>query len=216
MSVVLNRQDCTVNFDVFEDGLTAQPLLSDSLCNLWSGARANASALHGKLYFVVEVLEHLGEDDSTHEVLIGLSSRASEVSQLGTGSSYAISSSAHKWTASKSEAFGTEVEVGDKVGCFLDLESEICTVSFAINNTWLGAAFEIPRPVRAHAALLPHIMLKNVQVRADFTGESVADMTEWPAEAASYEPWTVYMAQTKLLACHEPHCHRALCICLCS
>ena len=110
--------------------------------------------------------------------------------------------------------------MGDKIGCFLDLESEVCTVSFAVNNTWLGAAFEITQPVRAQAALFPHILLKNVQVRADFTGESMADEPQWPAEAASYEPWTVCMTLTILAAnvfwrCNH-HDQQLLCDCLCS
>ena len=191
MTVILNRQDSTVNLSVSDDGLTAQPLLSDALCKLCSGVRANASALHGKLFFIVEVLEELQEDDGTHEVLIGLSTRVSDVAQLGTGSSYAISSTAEKWTAAKAEAFGIKFGVGDKVGCFLDLDSHTCTVNFAINSNWLGAAYEVVRPVRPQTALFPHILLKNVKVKVDFTSQIAEGDTDWPAEATSYQPWAV-------------------------
>ena len=191
MAVLLNRQDSTVNLNVSEDGLTAQPLVSNALCKLWSGVRANASALHGKLYFIVEILEELQEDDGTHEVLIGLSTRVSDVAQLGTGSSYAISSTAEKWTAAKAEAFGIKFGVGDKVGCFLDLESDTCTVSFAVNSNWLGVAYGVTRPVRPQTALFPHILLKNVKVKVDFTSQIAEGDTNWPAEATFYQPWAV-------------------------
>lgn len=197
MSVLLNQQDCTANLDFSEDGLTAQPFVSEVLCRFWSGVRGNASALTGKLKFAVTITEVLQEDDSVHEVLIGLSSRSTDVAQLGTGNSYAFSSSGEKWTASKAEAFGRAFGVGDKVWCFLDLDSDVCTVSFAVNQNWLGAAFDIVRPARTQSALFPHILVRNFKVQVDFEGQNVE--ADWPAEAASFQPWPVRYDQRQIM-----------------
>ena len=120
--------------------------------------------------------------------MFGLSTRNSDVAQLGTGSSYALSSDAEKWSAAKSEAYGEAFGVGHKVGCYLDLDSDVCTLSFTVNDAWFGPAYELPRPARSQTALLPHILLKNTKVKVDFSGES-SDASQ-PAEASAYEPCT--------------------------
>lgn len=209
MTVVLNSRDSTANLEVSEDDLTAQPLFSDTLSKLWSGIRGSASALHGKCFFVVHILKELEDDSSVCEVLIGLSTRTSDVAQLGTGSSYAFSSSAQKWSAAKSEAYGQAFGVGDQVGCFLDLDSDVCTLSFSINGTWLGQAYELVRPARAQTALLPHLLLKNTQVKVDFSGVSAQPETAWPAEASAYKPWAVCYATEVIFWMSVLRCHHS-------
>lgn len=189
-TATLNSHDATLNTLLSEDLLTATPIVSGSLSRLWSGARCNSSTDGGKVFFVVNIVKHeLGDDTEIQpEALIGVSSRATATAQLGSGSSWAYSSSGQKWTASKPEAFGVKFSAGDSIGCFLDLESETCTISFSHNGTWLGQAYHVPKPDQRHGGLYPHVLLKGLTAEVDFTESGRSD---WPAEASSYTSWMV-------------------------
>ena len=192
-TATFNSHDATLNTLLSEDLLTATPIVSGSLSRLWSGARCNSSANGGKVFFVVNIVKQkLGYDtDSPPEALIGVSSRAVATAQLGSGSSWAYSSSGQKWTASKPEAFGVQFSAGDSIGCFLDLESETCTMSFSHNGTWLGQAYHLTKPDQRHGGLYPHVLLKGFAVEIDFTESGRSD---WPAEASGYTSWMVCKA----------------------
>lgn len=60
------------------------------------------------------------------------------------------------------------------------------TISFTKNGTWLGSAFTLP-PAPLLAALLPHLLLKNVAARVEFHGIGSIN---------GYAPWAV-----RLLCC---------------
>lgn len=194
-----NSHDATLNTLLSEDLLTATPIVSGSLSRLWSGARCNSSANGGKVFFVVNIVKQaLGDDtDSQLEALIGVSSRAIATAQLGSGSSWAYSSSGQKWTTSKPEAFGVKFSAGDSIGCFLDLESETCTMSFSHNGTWLGQAYHLPKPDKRHGGLYPHVLLKGFAAEIDLTESGRSD---WPAEASGYTSWMVCKAAVQGLS----------------
>ena len=184
MAVQLDGSDATLDLSLCDDGLTAVPHQSANLPKVWSGVRANSSASGGKLFFVVKLVEipaRIG-DTAQPECLIGVSTRAAAVSQLGSGSSWAYASSGQKWST---------FTVGDQIGCFLDLESEAGSLSFSHNGKWLGNAFEVPQPDSSQNALFPHILIKNLQVEVDFVGEKLQGDSNWPEQAASYVSWAV-------------------------
>ena len=185
-----NSRDATLNVLLSEDLLTATPIVSDSLSRLWSGARCNSSAKGGKVFFVVDLVkQELGDGTEIQpEALIGVSSRAIATAQLGSGSSWAYSSSGQKWTASKSEGFGVKFSAGDSIGCFLDLEPDTCTMSFSHNGTWLGQAYHLPKPDQWQGGLYPHVLLKGFAAQIDFTESGRSD---WPAEASGFTSWMV-------------------------
>jgi len=193
MAVTLDKTDATLNLSLAEDLLTATPLVSDNLSQLWSGVRANSCVSSGKVFFVVNVVNELSGDcvDDWPEALIGVSARATTVSHLGCGSSWAYASTGQKWTASKAESFGPTYSAGDRIGCFLDLDSEPCTVSFSHNEQWLGHAYELQQPDHSHKALYPHILLKSLEVQLDFTGNGLVAGERWPKQAADYISWQV-------------------------
>lgn len=187
-TATFNSHDATLNTLLSEDLLTATPFVSGSLSRLWSGARCNSSASGGKVFFVVNIVkQELGDDTELQpEAMIGISSRAVATAQLGSGSSCAYSSSGQKWTASKPEAFGVKFSAGDSIGCFLDLET--CTISFSHNGTWLGQAYQLPKPEQRLGGLHPHVLLKGFAAEIDFTESGRSD---WPAEASGYTSWMV-------------------------
>jgi len=101
MAVTLDKTDSTLNLSLAEDLLTATPLVSGNLSQLWSGVRANSCVSSGKVFFVVNVVNELSDDCEgvRPEALIGVSARATNVSHLGCGSSWAYahgSADAHR------------------------------------------------------------------------------------------------------------------------
>ena len=186
-----DKRDATLNTLLSDDLLTATPVVSRSLSHLWSGARCNSSAIGAKVFFVVNIVkQELGDDTEVQpEVLIGVSSRATPTAQLGTGSSWAYSSSGHKWTASKAEPFGVTFSAGDSIECFLDLDSDTCTMSFSHNGVWLGPAHYIPKPDQRQGGLYPHVLLKGFGAQINFSGWSTH--TPRPKEALGYSSWEV-------------------------
>lgn len=210
-----DSRDATLNTLLSEDLLTAKPVVSGSLSRLWSGARCNSSAHGGKVFFVVNILKHeeLTDDTELHpEALIGVSSRTIATAQLGSGNSWAYSSSGQKWTASKPEAFGVKFSAGNSIGCFLDLESETCTVNFSHNGSWLGQAHHLPKPDQRLGGLYPHVLLKGVTAEVDFTESGRSD---WPAEASDYTSWMVCNRDLSVLVqpatCRTWLQHRSCC-----
>lgn len=193
MAVALDRSDASLNLSVADDLLTASPLASGSLSRLWSGVRANTCASAGKIFFVVNVVKELsGDGDEIQpEALIGVSTRGTAPAQLGCANSWAYASTAQRWTASKAESYGTPYSAGDRIGCFLDLESEPCTLSFSHNEIWLGHAYDVQQPDHSQKALYPHIMLKGLEVQLDFTGDGLVVGDRWPKETSDYVSWTV-------------------------
>ena len=209
MAVTLDKTDATLNLSLAEDLLTATPLVTGSLSQLWSGVRATSCLSSGKVFFVVNVVNKLSGDCEgvRPEALIGVSVRATAVSQLGCGSSWAYASAGQKWTASKAESFGPTYAAGDRIGCFLDMDSEPCTVSFSHNEQWLGHAYELQQPDQSSKALYPHILLKSLEVQLDFNGNGLVAGERWPSEAADYISWQVSTHQQPAMLCSQELCH---------
>lgn len=187
MPVTFDEPDATLNTLLSEDLLTATPIVSGSLAHVWSGARCNSGAAEGRVFFVVNIVkQELGDNTVEPEALIGVSFRSTATAQLGSGSSCAYSSLGQKRTASKAEPFGVTFSAGDSIGCFLDLESETCTMSFSHNGSWLGQAHNLPKPDHRQGDLYPHVLLKGCGAKIEFP-----ESTSLPKEAEIYTSWTV-------------------------
>lgn len=198
MTVTFNSTDATLDVLLSKDRSIASPHRADATAQLYSGVRANSSAFGGKVFFVVKLVSlPADESEGTQpECLVGVSTRSTAVSQLGSGSSWAYASSGQKWTGSKSEAFAASFTVGDQVACFLDLESEPAALSFSLNGEWLGPAFDLPQLEGSQSALFAHILFKGLQVEVDFANAA----SSWPQQASQYIPWTVWSRK----ACSHP------------
>ena len=199
MSVTLDKRYATLNTILSEDLRTATSLVRGSLPYLWSGAKGVSSASAGKLCFAVNIVKKLDHTEVQPEALVGVSTRATASAQLGSGSSWAFSSSGQKWTASKAESFGVTFSPGDRIGCFLDLDSDVCTISFSHNGEWLGRAYELPKPDHPQGALYPHILFKNLEVEVNFNDASFTK--DLPPEASEYISWTVRRREILLFLC---------------
>ncbi|KAL3146007.1 hypothetical protein ABBQ38_015364 [Trebouxia sp. C0009 RCD-2024] len=199
MAVTFDERDATLNTLLSDDLLTATPVVSGRLAHIWSGARCNSSAAEGKVFFVVNIVEQELEGDTSPvlppEALIGVSFRATATAQLGSGSSWAYSSLGQKRTAAKAEPFGVPFAAGDSIGCFLDIDSDPCTMSFSHNGSWLGQAHNIPKPDQREGGLYPHVLLKGFGARIQFT-----QGTPWPKEAGIYTSWTAALQQGNVSA----------------
>ena len=192
--VTLDQRDANLSTQLSDNSLTAKPLVSGCISKLWSGVKGNSSASAGKPYFIVTIGKELAGDaaEGQPEVLIGVSTRETTAAQLGSGSSWAYASSGRKWTASKAEPYGPMFAPGDEIGCFLDLNSDTCTVSFTFNGTWLGSAYELPKPDHAQGRLYPHIMLKRLEATVNFTDAALSDLYTASEEPSIYKSWTVH------------------------
>ena len=70
----------------------------------------------------------------------------------------------------KYETYGTPFSVGDVVGCILDIDD--LSISFTKNGRFCGVAFtNLPADIR-ETGCFPHLLLKNVHVRVNFSTES--------------------------------------------
>ena len=199
MSITLDKRNATLNAILSEDLLTAATLVRGSLPHLWSGVKGASSASAGKLYFAVYIVKKLDDTEVQPQALVGVSTRATPSAQLGSGNSWAYCSSGQRWTASKAQSFGVTFSPGDRIGCFLDLDSDVCTLSFSHNGEWLGRAYQLPRSDQLQGGLYPHISFKNLEVEVSFNGFGLAAGSSLPQEASDYMSWTVRNCKVLLL-----------------
>jgi len=153
----------------------------------------------GRYRFSVTVLEQLKptststapELDSTPAVRVGVSRTPTAVAMLGDEPlSWAYASNARKCGGGVLVPFGAPgFRVGDRVTACVDLTAGGAgTLSFAVNGRWQGEAFRLPAAQSiSGAALWPHILVRNMVVRVDFSGAHAPQPL--PHQAASYRPW---------------------------
>eukprot|EP00494_Astrolonche_serrata_P002044 UN02050 len=77
--------------------------------------------------------------------------------------------------------YGKPFNVGDTIGCYMDLDSKPMTISFSRNGEWFGEAFKLEESMR-DCAIFPHIFLKNVKVTAWF---GVGPKPKWSCSKAN-------------------------------
>ena len=77
---------------------------------------------------------------------------------------------------------------------YLDLTGPLGTLAFAINGAYHGVALELPRPLDCrgrHVPLLPHLLLRNMDVAVDFAGTSGAASGPVVHPRVCFRPWQV-------------------------
>ena len=118
---------------------------------------------------------------------VGWSAQWSEDLRLGeTTDSFAFSGTGARSTEGRSEPYGRRWGVGDIIGCFIDLDQG--AIAFSVNGEMQGHAFSLPLhqlhpppfipasyapPSSPPLALFPHVLLKNVKVRVNFSSPSL-------------------------------------------
>lgn len=151
-----------------------------------------------------------------------MSKLAVDIACLGSHSSWGYGSTGKKSTAGMFSIYpvnahypsGRQFGPGDEVACFVDFEAAPGTacISFAVNCEQLGTAFQVfhppagplvkpagqlhnlQQPVDTERALFPHVLVKNLAVAVNLTGERPLHWSgeeEWTGEWCQCLPWQV-------------------------
>ncbi|CAH9059673.1 unnamed protein product [Cuscuta europaea] len=210
--VTLNPADCEIDFDIGCNGLQGSALYQNVFAWCWSGARANVGITGGKYCFGCKIISdqpiHLVDTPPFRNNLcaVGVSRGDDPVGNLGESlHSFFYWATGKTYTGGRSSYYGCRVdyygesfEVGDTITCCLDLEtSDHPLVSFSKNGEWLGVAGNIEDHLIEHpdqqSAFFPHIVLKNVVVRLQFSVEDGLEVVN------GYKPWASAIEDGKAL-----------------
>ncbi|CAK7350718.1 unnamed protein product [Dovyalis caffra] len=204
LRVTLNPTDCSLDFDIEQDGLQGSGLHEEGFAYCWSGARANVGITGGKYCFsckIVSVQPVNMEDtppDQQYVCRLGISRGDDAVGNLGeTPHSFGFGGTGKFSSAGKFSDYGEKFGVGDTIKCCVDLESKpLACIGFSQNGKWLGFAkvFDagprglevVDSPIKElqwESALFPHVLLKNVMVQLQFSVEDGLVPEE------GYKPW---------------------------
>eukprot|EP00252_Welwitschia_mirabilis_P015978 TRINITY_DN3541_c0_g1_i1.p1 TRINITY_DN3541_c0_g1~~TRINITY_DN3541_c0_g1_i1.p1 ORF type:complete len:750 (-),score=172.85 TRINITY_DN3541_c0_g1_i1:269-2518(-) len=203
--VQLNRADCNLDFDIDFNGLEGQALHENGFAYCWSGARATVGIRGGKYCFACKVVANQSVDmedtppDQQHVCRVGISRGDENVGNLGeTEHSLGFGGTGKFSTAGKFVDYGSKYSVGDTILCCVNLEVKpLAEISFMKNGNNLGIAKKfdsgpkgfgiIDTPIKDRAwesALFPHVLLKNVVVRLQFSPEDGLIPPE------GFKPWS--------------------------
>lgn len=170
----LSADDRHANSRVSIDGLLCQ-------CHdkgKWGGGRSTYGVTSGKWYYEGAV------EESGGIMRLGFSSSSASL-ELGTDEkSFGFGGTGKKSNSNKFDDYGERFDVGDVIGCSLDLNAK--TVAFSKNGKDLGVAFSIPPAVLQepmHAAIL----LKNCTIRLNFSTPQYLPQGFLPLEEAKGE-----------------------------
>ncbi|KAF0890850.1 hypothetical protein E2562_016012 [Oryza meyeriana var. granulata] len=203
--VGLNPADCDLDFDVGDGGLRGQALHEGGFAYCWSGARATVGVRGGGKYcFGCKVVAEQAvemEDtaaDQQHLCRVGVSRGDDPVGCLGeTGHSFGFGGTGKFSHQGKFVEYGVKFGVGDTIVCAVDLDSKpLASIGFYRNGEWLGIAKHFDAsdkglglvaapvsPMQWESAIFPHVLLKNVVVKMQFSREDGLQPVD------GYEPW---------------------------
>ena len=88
-----------------------------------------------------------------------------------------------------------------QVTLYLDLTGPLGALAFAVNGAYQGVALELPRHLDCrgrHVPLLPHLLLRNMDVAVDFAGTSGAASVPVVHPRLCFRPWQVPASITDL------------------
>lgn len=166
--VCLSQIDCDLNVQIHGDSVT--PITEGILAFAWGGVRASHGVEHSKVFFEVKIgnilfIPNLNMVEQLHQIRIGWSTSHSDL-QLGENQSSVGFCSCGNFVYSNTyRKFGQAFGVGDVIGAYLDMSSDLCTVYFSINGKMImEKAFEFT----SIGALYPHISSKNVKYEVNF------------------------------------------------
>lgn len=172
--VLLSWFDSDLNLEIDPKTFdVAKPFSDGALSLLWAAARANWGVTMGKTAYEVILtrtnkLRKVTDEPVTSEFRIGWSTADANL-QLGEAKhSFAYTSTGLKGTDSTFTEYGTEYNINDVVGVYLDLDSSPCKIEYTINNVKQGTAFEFKKEDLEEKALYPHICSKNIAFKVNF------------------------------------------------
>ncbi|XP_023030669.1 heterogeneous nuclear ribonucleoprotein U-like protein 2 isoform X2 [Drosophila willistoni] len=156
---------------------SAKPLNSEIYSLIWSGARANYGVRQGKVCFEVRLSEesvpenshHFRDESHVRGFRVGFSKPQSTLLLGEAEHSFGYCESGRKANQSEFTDYGKPYQLDDVIGCYLDLESEPCTIKYTLNGEDLGVAFEFEKSILGEEdALYPHILTKGYEYAVNF------------------------------------------------
>ncbi|XP_026835761.1 heterogeneous nuclear ribonucleoprotein U-like protein 1 isoform X5 [Drosophila erecta] len=157
---------------------SAKPLSSEIYSLIWSGARANYGVREGKVCFEVRLSEeslpenshYFRDEPHVRGFRVGFSMPQSSLLLGEAEHSFGYCETGRKATQSEFTDYGKPYQLDDVIGCYLDLESEPCTINYTLNGEDLGVAFEFEKSILGEeGALFPHIVTKGYEYSVNFS-----------------------------------------------
>lgn len=157
---------------------SAKPLTSEIYSLIWSGARANYGVREGKVCFEVRLSEesvpenshYFRDEPHVRGFRVGFSMPKSSLLLGEAEHSFGYCETGRKATQSEFTDYGKPYQLDDVIGCYLDLESEPCTITYTLNGEDLGVAFEFEKSILGEeGALFPHIVTKGYEYSVNFS-----------------------------------------------
>ncbi|KAI3466638.1 hypothetical protein Pfo_023301 [Paulownia fortunei] len=204
LRVVVNPADCDIDFNVEGDGLQGSALYEEGFAYCWSGARANIGITRGKYCFGCKIVSAQPVDmedtplDLQHVCRVGISRGDDAVRNLGeTLNSFGFGGTGKFSNSGIFFNYGEKFGVGDTIVCAVDIENRpFASIGFSKNGQWLGVAkhFDagpsglgvVGSPIKKkqwESALFPHVLLKNVAVKLQFS------IDDGLIPEGGYKPW---------------------------
>lgn len=175
-----------LDFNIECNGLVGHALHEQGFGYCWSGARATIGITKGRYCYGCKVLSaqpvHIDDTapDQRHVCRLGVSRGDDRVGSLGESQhSFGYGGTGKFSNRGKFESFGERFGVGDTIVCCVDLDAKpLASIGFAKNGRWLGTAGEfdvgclgLGEGKEWESAVFPHVLLKNVAVRMQFSVE---------------------------------------------
>ncbi|XP_033253393.1 heterogeneous nuclear ribonucleoprotein U-like isoform X2 [Drosophila miranda] len=169
---------------------SAKPLTSEIYSLIWSGARANYGVRDGKVCFEVRLAEESQPENSHHfrdephvrGFRVGFSKPTTSLLLGEAEHSFGYCETGRKANEGEFVDYGKPYQLDDVIGCYLDLESEPCTIKYTLNGEDLGVAFEFEKGILGEKeALFPHIVTKGYEYTVNLSdGEQLLVNAERP------------------------------------
>lgn len=157
---------------------SAKPLSAEIYSLIWSGARSNFGVREGKVCYEVRLAEELTPENSHYfrdephvrGFRVGFSLPQSTLLLGEAEHSFGYCETGRKANQGEFSDYGKPYKLDDVIGCYLDLESEPCTIKYTLNGEDLGVAFEFEKSVLGEeGALFPHIVTKGYEYAVNFS-----------------------------------------------
>ncbi|XP_020802280.1 LOW QUALITY PROTEIN: heterogeneous nuclear ribonucleoprotein U-like protein 1 [Drosophila serrata] len=157
---------------------SAKPLSTEIYSLIWSGARSNFGVREGKVCYEVRLAEEVQSENSHYfrdephvrGFRVGFSKPQSTLLLGEAEHSFGYCETGRKANQGEFSDYGKPYKLDDVIGCYLDLESEPCTIKYTLNGEDLGVAFEFEKSILGEEeALFPHIVTKGYEYSVNFS-----------------------------------------------
>lgn len=197
----LDPHDSHLDARVDRDGLTCSCMHDDGFQYLWKGVRANFGIKKGVYMYEIKVLENnsvkMPETKPINQNIarVGFSQPLTSLFLGDTAESWGWGGTGKKSHNNNFADYGGQFKAGDVIGCVVDMEQG--TISYTKNGQFCGVAFDNVPAAASHTGMFPHILLKNVKVKVNFSrqnkwfdppGPEVKFFDECPEEDAVANP----------------------------